>query len=104
MYSFVGDTVLDPFLGSGTTIKVARELGRDGVGYERDLRYKATILAKLGVEKPETEGVGEFVQKILEDLEANQPEAPKVEIMASEGMLKYLEEQHSEQEMELETV
>ena len=104
MYSFVGDTVLDPFLGSGTTIKVARELGRDGVGYERDLRYKATILAKLGVEEPETEGVGEFVQKVLEDLEASQPEAPKVEIMASEGMLKYLEEQHSEQEMELETV
>ena len=50
------------------------------------------------------EGVGEFVQKVLEDLEASQPEAPKVEIMASEGMLKYLEEQHSEQEMELETV
>jgi ParB/RepB/Spo0J family partition protein len=104
MYSFVGDTVLDPFLGSGTTIKAARELGRDGVGYERDLRYKATILAKLGIEKPETEGVGEFVQRIIEETEANQPEAPKVEIMASEGMLKYLEEQHSEQEMELETV
>jgi hypothetical protein len=49
MYSYVGETVLDPFLGSGTTIKVARELGREGVGYERDLRYKATIMEKLGL-------------------------------------------------------
>ena len=36
MYSFVGERVLDPFLGSGTTIKVARELGREGIGYERE--------------------------------------------------------------------
>jgi ParB/RepB/Spo0J family partition protein len=49
MYSYVGETVLDPFLGSGTTIKVARELGRQGIGYERDLRYKATIMEKLGL-------------------------------------------------------
>ena len=34
MYSFIGDTVLDPFLGSGTTTKVASELGRNSIGYE----------------------------------------------------------------------
>ena len=34
MFSFVGETVLDPFLGSGTTSKVARELGRNSIGYE----------------------------------------------------------------------
>ena len=34
MYSFAGDTVLDPFLGSGTTSKVAAEMGRNSVGYE----------------------------------------------------------------------
>ena len=33
-YSFVGETVLDPFMGSGTTLLAARDLGRDGVGYE----------------------------------------------------------------------
>jgi len=33
-YSFVGETVLDPFLGSGTALVVARDLGRHGVGYE----------------------------------------------------------------------
>jgi len=104
IFTFEGEKVLDPFLGSGTTVKVARELGREGIGYEREEKYKATILAKLGVEEPANESVGEFVQRIIEETEANQPEAPKVEIMASEGMLKYLEEQHSEQEMELETV
>jgi len=34
MYSFVGDTVLDPFLGSGTTCKVASNLGRNSIGFE----------------------------------------------------------------------
>ncbi len=34
MYSFVGDTVLDPFLGSGTTCKVAAEMGRNSIGFE----------------------------------------------------------------------
>ena len=34
MFSFPGETVLDPFAGSGTTLKVANELGRNAVGYE----------------------------------------------------------------------
>jgi len=34
LYSFAGDTVLDPFLGSGTTATVAQKLGRNAVGYE----------------------------------------------------------------------
>jgi DNA modification methylase len=34
LYSYVGDTVLDPFVGSGTTAKVARLTGRDYIGYE----------------------------------------------------------------------
>ncbi|MBI9085264.1 MAG: site-specific DNA-methyltransferase [Desulfobacterales bacterium] len=49
MFSYVGDTVLDPFLGSGTTVKVARELGREAIGYERELQYKAAIMRKLGL-------------------------------------------------------
>lgn len=34
MFTYEGDTVLDPFLGSGTTTKVAFERGRDSIGYE----------------------------------------------------------------------
>ena len=49
MFSYEGDTVLDPFLGSGTTMKVARELGREAFGYEREEQYKQVIMDKLGV-------------------------------------------------------
>ncbi len=34
MFSFVGDTVLDPFLGSGTTTLAATQIGRNSIGYE----------------------------------------------------------------------
>lgn len=33
-FSFVGETVLDPFVGSGTTLKAAADLKRNGIGYE----------------------------------------------------------------------
>ena len=40
MFTFEGDTVLDPFLGSGTTTKVAFEMGRNSIGYEIGFRIK----------------------------------------------------------------
>jgi DNA modification methylase len=39
MFSFVGDTVLDPFLGTGTTALAAAQCGRDSVGIEVDPAY-----------------------------------------------------------------
>lgn len=48
MYSFAGDTVLDPFAGSGTTLKVARELGRNSIGYEINPEYASVIREKMG--------------------------------------------------------
>lgn len=41
MFSFVGDTVLDPFLGTGTTSLAAAVSGRNSVGYEIDPDYLA---------------------------------------------------------------
>jgi DNA modification methylase len=49
MFSFVGDTVLDPFLGSGTTSLVAKNLNRNSVGYEINKEYIPTIKEKLNV-------------------------------------------------------
>jgi len=39
MFSFVGDTVLDPFLGTGTTTVAAAKWGRDSIGFEIDEHY-----------------------------------------------------------------
>jgi DNA modification methylase len=39
MFSFVGDTVLDPFLGTGTTTLGAMRYGRNSIGYEIDRTY-----------------------------------------------------------------
>lgn len=39
MFSFVGDTVLDPFLGSGTSVLSASKFGRNSIGVEVDLQY-----------------------------------------------------------------
>jgi site-specific DNA-methyltransferase (adenine-specific) len=47
MYSFVGETVLDPFLGSGSTSRAAALAGRDSVGYEVNPDFADTISAKI---------------------------------------------------------
>src|SRR3989344_976720 len=48
MYSFVGENVLDPFLGSGTTSKVAKELKRNSIGYEINKEFLPIIKTKIG--------------------------------------------------------
>jgi site-specific DNA-methyltransferase (adenine-specific) len=49
MFSFEGETVLDPFMGSGTTALAARKLGRNSVGYEINPDYIPIIRDKIGV-------------------------------------------------------
>jgi DNA modification methylase len=39
MFSFVGDTVLDPFMGTGTTTVAAARCGRNSIGVEIDVHY-----------------------------------------------------------------
>lgn len=47
LFSFYNGVVLDPFTGSGTTLKVAKELGRQYVGYELYDSYAEIIQKKL---------------------------------------------------------
>ena len=47
LFSFVDGVVLDPFTGSGTTLKVAKELGRKYIGYELYTNYKDIIERKI---------------------------------------------------------
>jgi DNA modification methylase len=46
-WSNEGDTVLDPFSGSGTTIKMARLMGRKGIGIEINPEYCAIAVERL---------------------------------------------------------
>jgi len=58
LFSFVGDTVLDPFMGSGTTLAAAAGCGRKAIGIEIEERYCALALARLEnpiFEKPRLE-------------------------------------------------
>jgi len=47
LYSYHGETVLDFALGSGTTMKVAKKMGRNCVGYEIDKELKPIIRKKV---------------------------------------------------------
>ena len=51
-YSYVSETVLDPFCGSGIALKAAADLGRNGVGYEIVPDFRQTIINVLGGHSP----------------------------------------------------
>lgn len=52
MFSFVGDTVLDPFMGTGTTNVAAAKWGRNSVGIEVDPQYFEMSAKRLDSETP----------------------------------------------------
>lgn len=68
LFSFKGETVLDPFMGSGTTLKVAVELGRRAIGYEIDLELLEIVKKKLNIGQTKlTDGSDEFEVIIRSD-------------------------------------
>lgn len=50
MFSFVGDTILDPFLGTGTTTVAAAKAGRNSVGFEIDSQYFDMARRRIEIE------------------------------------------------------
>lgn len=52
MFTFTNEVVLDPFAGSGTTLKVAIDLGRHAVGYEIQREFEPILRRKLGTGVP----------------------------------------------------
>jgi len=47
MFSFVGDTVLDPFMGTGTTNLAAGNWGRNSIGFEIEPKYYEMAVRRL---------------------------------------------------------
>lgn len=68
MFSFVGDTILDPFLGSGTTSLASRNLGRNSIGYEINEDFLPIIKEKLGLKQ-----IAIFQDATLEILKQKEP-------------------------------
>jgi site-specific DNA-methyltransferase (adenine-specific) len=72
MFTFKGETVLDPFLGSGTTTQASRNLDRNSIGYEVNREFLPVIKTKLNIDLLTNEGyeiieqdnVIDFKQKI----------------------------------------
>ena len=68
MFSFVGDTVLDPFLGTGSTLVAAADCGRNGLGVEVDPVYTNIALARL---QNETDDLLKQAEVSVAEVQAN---------------------------------
>lgn len=66
LFSYVGETVLDPFVGSGTTMKVARQLGRNSIGIEIKKSLIPIIKKKLGFDGQKTLSKNDDTFEIVE--------------------------------------
>ncbi|NQS97304.1 MAG: thermonuclease family protein [candidate division Zixibacteria bacterium] len=67
MFSFIGDTILDPFLGSGTTVLAAKNLKRNSVGYEINKSFSSIIQRKLKLDGIFNDDQFELVERVEKD-------------------------------------
>lgn len=78
MFSFPGETVLDPFMGSGTTGLAARNLNRNSVGYEINPDFIKIIKERIGTDDAFTEVETEIIKQpeVKTDFEKRIKEMP----------------------------
>ncbi len=77
MFSFVGDNILDPFLGSGTTCLAAKNLQRNSIGYEINPDFLDIIKTKCGVDDKTFFQTAEFETKKQKDRNFDKTKAIK---------------------------
>lgn len=81
MFSFVGETILDPFAGSGTTSLAAKNLERNSIGYEINPDFMPFIKDKLEVHQQDLNGTTyEFIKQenTKTDFESDIQEQPYI--------------------------
>jgi len=80
MFSFVRDTILDPFTGSGTTNLTAKNLNRNSIGYEINHEFIEVIKQKLGINQRDIHGTTFelIIQKTIIDFEKEIQKLPYI--------------------------
>jgi len=81
MFAFIGDTVVDPFLGSGTTALAAKNTGRNSIGYEINPDFIPFLKKKLKINQPDIFGTKyEFFEqkKITNDFKKEISQLPYI--------------------------
>lgn len=66
MFSFVGDTVLDPFMGTGTTILASAKWGRNSIGVEIDPQYSIQAVERITESTNSLFSQAEITTKVME--------------------------------------
>lgn len=87
MFSFAGENVLDPFVGSGTTSKVARELGRNSIGYEINKEFLPIIEEKTGKNKNSLFAKDDIFEIILQENKNEKILKNNTKTKKSDGMI-----------------
>jgi len=75
MFSFPNETVLDPFMGSGTTSLVAKKLNRNSIGYEINPDFVPIIKERIGI----NDAFSEVEVKIIKQPEITESFDEKIE-------------------------
>ena len=73
MFSFAGDTVLDPFCGTGTTMVAALKTGRNSIGVEIDREYCRMAAIRLQQENEPLFGKAKLQFEIRDPLSSESP-------------------------------